>query len=137
MPRIDGEDPFAVEPVERVGVGMADARRHDLDQDFALLRAVEIDLDDLERLLRLRKRRAARVFMMAPPVRRPLAQQKRLIHRHACIVVGRVQLRRCGVGLGTIRSASRSAPWRRPDRIPDGIGRRSPGRSVQAKPRKG
>ena len=32
--------PFAVEPVERVGVGVADARRHDLDQHFAGLRAL-------------------------------------------------------------------------------------------------
>ncbi len=30
------EDAFAVEAVERVGVGVADARRHDLDQHFAL-----------------------------------------------------------------------------------------------------
>src|SRR5260221_7244534 len=45
------EQPFAVEPVERVGIGMADAGRHDLDQDFAGLGPIEIDLDHLERLL--------------------------------------------------------------------------------------
>ena len=45
-----GEDAFAVEAVERVGVGMADAGRHDLDQHLAGLRALEIELDDLELL---------------------------------------------------------------------------------------
>ena len=45
------EDAFAVEAVERVGVGVADAGRHDLDQHFALLGPLEVDLDDLERLL--------------------------------------------------------------------------------------
>ena len=46
-----GEQALAVEPVERVGVGMADAGRHDLDQHLARLGAFEIELDDLERLL--------------------------------------------------------------------------------------
>ena len=46
------EQAFAVEPVERVGVGVANARRHDLDEDFAGLGAFEIELDDLEGLLR-------------------------------------------------------------------------------------
>ncbi|MGY3457401.1 hypothetical protein ACVWW5_002851 [Bradyrhizobium sp. LM3.4] len=45
------EDSFAVEAVERVGVGVADARRLDLDQDFADLRSFQIDLHYLERLL--------------------------------------------------------------------------------------
>ena len=47
------EDAFAIEPVERVGISVADAGRHDLDQHFALLRAFEVDLDDFERLLGL------------------------------------------------------------------------------------
>ncbi len=46
-----GEDALAVEPVERVGVGMADAGGHDLDQHLARLRPLEIDFDDLEGLL--------------------------------------------------------------------------------------
>ena len=46
-----GEHALAVEPVERVGVGVADAGRHDLDQHFAGLGPFEVDLDDLERLL--------------------------------------------------------------------------------------
>ena len=33
----------------RVGIGVADAGRHDLNQHFAGLRSVEIDLVDLER----------------------------------------------------------------------------------------
>ena len=48
-----GEDPFAVQPVQGVGVGMADAGRHDLDQNLALLRAFQVDLDDFQRFLRL------------------------------------------------------------------------------------
>ena len=46
-----GKDALAVEAVERVGVGVADAGRLDLDQDFAGLRPFQIDLDDLKRLL--------------------------------------------------------------------------------------
>ncbi len=43
--------PFAVEAVERVGVGVADAGRHDLDQHLAGLGPFEVELDDLQRLL--------------------------------------------------------------------------------------
>ena len=39
-------DALGVEPVERVGVGVSDAGGHDLDQDFAFLRALEIELDN-------------------------------------------------------------------------------------------
>ncbi len=46
------EDALAVEPVQRIGIGMADAGRHDLDQDFARLGAFQIDFDDFEGLLR-------------------------------------------------------------------------------------
>ena len=46
-----GEDALAVEAVERIGIGMANAGRHDLDQHFAGLGAFEIELDDFERLL--------------------------------------------------------------------------------------
>ena len=42
---------LAVETVERIGVGMADAGRLDLDQDFAGLRPFQVELDDLQRLL--------------------------------------------------------------------------------------
>ena len=45
------EQPVRIEPVEGVGVGMADAGRHDLDEHLAGARAVEVDLDHLERLL--------------------------------------------------------------------------------------
>jgi hypothetical protein len=45
--------PSLSKPVERIGVGVADARRHDLDQHFARLRPFQIEFDDLERLLRL------------------------------------------------------------------------------------
>jgi hypothetical protein len=46
-----GELALAVEPVERIGVGVTDARRHDLDQHFARLGAFQIEFDDLERLV--------------------------------------------------------------------------------------
>ena len=49
------EDALAVEPVERIGVGVADARRHDLDQHLARLRAFEVEFDDFERLLRFER----------------------------------------------------------------------------------
>ena len=45
------EQSLRVEPVERIGVGVADAGRHDLDQHLAGARAVEVELDDRERLL--------------------------------------------------------------------------------------
>src|SRR5215475_10800285 len=41
---------FAVETVERVGVGVTDSGRLDFDQDLAGLRTFEIDFDDFERL---------------------------------------------------------------------------------------
>jgi hypothetical protein len=41
---------FGIEAVQRVGVGMADARRHDFDQHFARLGAFQVELDNLERL---------------------------------------------------------------------------------------
>ena len=46
------EQAFAVETIERIGIGVADAGRHDLDQHLAGARAVEIDLDDFERRFR-------------------------------------------------------------------------------------
>ena len=62
-----GEDAFAVEAVERVGVGVADAGRLDLDQHFAGLRAFEIELDDLERLLGFEGDGGACLHAISPP----------------------------------------------------------------------
>ena len=45
------KDSLAVEAVKRVGVGVTDPRRLDLDEDFTGLRSIQIDFDDLERLL--------------------------------------------------------------------------------------
>src|SRR3954447_8691221 len=45
------EEAFAVETVKRVGVCVADAGRHDLDQYLALLGAFEVHFDDFERHL--------------------------------------------------------------------------------------
>ena len=46
-----GKDSLAVEAVKRIGVGVTDPRRLYLDEDFTGLRPVQIDLDDLKRLL--------------------------------------------------------------------------------------
>lgn len=46
-----GEDALAVQTVQRIGVGVADTGRHDLDQNLALLRPLKVDFDDFERLL--------------------------------------------------------------------------------------
>src|ERR1700730_7442362 len=50
-----GEDPLAVEAIERIGVGVANPRRLDLDQNFTGLGAFEVQLDDFKRLLRLER----------------------------------------------------------------------------------
>ena len=54
------ETPLGIEAGERVGVGVADARRHDLDQHLARFRTVEVDGLDGEFLLRLPGDRGAR-----------------------------------------------------------------------------
>lgn len=51
VPEDRGKDALAVEAVERVGIGVTDARRLDLDKDLAGLGAFQIELDDLKRLL--------------------------------------------------------------------------------------
>ena len=50
-----GEQAFAVEPIQRIGIGVADAGRHDLNQHLAGLWPFEIELDDLQRLLGLER----------------------------------------------------------------------------------
>ena len=59
-----GENPFAVEAVERIGVGVANSRRLDLDQDFAGLGTFQIELDDFKRLLRLERDCGACLHLM-------------------------------------------------------------------------
>ena len=49
------ENSLAVEAVERIGIGMANSRRLDLDQDLAGLGALQIQLDDLKWLLGLER----------------------------------------------------------------------------------
>ncbi len=68
------EDALAVEAIERIGVGVADAGRHDLDQNFAGLGSFQIQLDDLERFLRLESDGGACLHGDAlSPLARPLA----------------------------------------------------------------
>ncbi len=50
MPEDRWEKTLGVGAGKRVRVGMADAGRLDLDQDFTAARTVEIDLLDLQRL---------------------------------------------------------------------------------------
>ncbi len=45
------EDALTIQPVKRIGIGMADAGRHDLDQDFPGLRAFKVQFDDFQRFL--------------------------------------------------------------------------------------
>ncbi len=69
-PRTRGNSPSDVEPVERIGVGVADAGRHDLDQHLAGARAVELELDDLERALGLERNGGTGLHRrMFPPAR--------------------------------------------------------------------
>ena len=49
VPQDRGEDALGVQPVQRIGVGMADAGGLDLDQHLAGARPLQIDLDDLQR----------------------------------------------------------------------------------------
>ena len=48
-----GKNTLAVKTIERVSVGVADSGGLDLDQDFAGLGTIEVDLDDFQRLLGL------------------------------------------------------------------------------------
>src|ERR1700733_1593249 len=50
-----GEDSLAVQAIQRIGVGVADSRRLDLDEDFASLWTIQVELDDLKRLLRFER----------------------------------------------------------------------------------
>ena len=52
-----GELSLRIGPRQRVGVGVADAGRHDLDEDLARLRSLELDRLDRERASRLPRRR--------------------------------------------------------------------------------
>ena len=51
MPQDRGEQALGIQPVQGVGVGVADACGLDLDQHLAGLGAFQVDLDDLQRLL--------------------------------------------------------------------------------------
>ena len=55
MPQHAREQPLRIQAVERVGVGMANPGRHDFDQHFARLWPLQIEFDDLQRLLRFER----------------------------------------------------------------------------------
>ena len=56
-----GENAFAVQTIQRIGVGVTDAGRLDLDQNFAGLRTIQVEFDNLQRLLRLERDCGARL----------------------------------------------------------------------------
>src|SRR5947208_3067336 len=61
-----GEDPFRILAFQRVGVGVADSGRHDLDQHLARFGPVEIDLVDLERPVRRNRDRGSGLHCPSP-----------------------------------------------------------------------
>src|SRR6202167_3513902 len=50
-----GENSFAVQTIQRIGIGVTDARRLDLDKDFASLWTIQVEFDDLKRLFCLER----------------------------------------------------------------------------------
>ncbi len=48
-----GEEALRIGAGQGIGIGVADAGRLDLDQNFARFRSFQIEFDDFERLLRL------------------------------------------------------------------------------------
>ena len=60
------KQPFRIQPIQRVGIGMADAGGHDLDQDFAGFRAFQVKLDQFQRLLRLKGHSGTRLHCNLP-----------------------------------------------------------------------
>ena len=45
------KQPLRIEPAQRVGVGVTDARHDDFDQHLTGARSIEVNLDDFERRL--------------------------------------------------------------------------------------
>jgi hypothetical protein len=60
------EQPFGVQAVQRVGIGVADARGLDLDQHLSGARTFEVHLHDLQRLLGLEGHGGARLHRNFP-----------------------------------------------------------------------
>ncbi len=50
MTKNRGEDAFAIETIERIGIRVTDARRHDFHQDLASLGTFQVQLHDLKGL---------------------------------------------------------------------------------------
>jgi hypothetical protein len=63
------KDSLRILALQRVGVGVADPGRHDLDQHLARLRAIEVDLVDLQGLVRSDGDRGAGLHGKAPSFR--------------------------------------------------------------------
>ena len=83
------KQPFAIETVQCVGVGVADARGHDLHQHLARLGSIEVELDDLERLLGRECHCGAGLHSISPFGLE--AQKTAYPLAHALIVIRRVE----------------------------------------------
>ena len=53
MPQDGGKQSLGIETIQRVGIGVANAGCHDFDKDLAVLRPVQIELDDFQGALGL------------------------------------------------------------------------------------
>jgi len=67
-----GKNAFAIQAVERVRIGVADARGFDFHQHLARLRAFEIKLDNFKRLLCLERNRSFRLHRACSKLSRRL-----------------------------------------------------------------
>ena len=63
------EESLAIEAAKCVGVGMADARRHQLDEDLAVFGSFEVEFDDLEGALGLEGHCGTRLHLVSPLMR--------------------------------------------------------------------
>ena len=79
VPEDRRKDSFAVESIERVGVGVADPGRLDLDEHLTGLWAVDVQFDDFKRLLGLESDSGARLHRSVPLQRLPMQEFSALV----------------------------------------------------------
>ena len=110
MPQNRGEDALTVEPVERIGVGVADTRCHDLDEHFPGLRAFEVELNNFQWHLGFKRNSSAGLHGRNSPTGLPYPRRK---------IDGR-QVQKCG-GAMPIRyqpeGSGNDTPWQHQSRV--------------------
>ena len=57
---------FAVQSIQRVGIGMANTGRHEFDQDFTVLRPIQVELDNFQGLLGFKRHSRACFHLVLP-----------------------------------------------------------------------